>query len=397
VIDLFVTVLTVVGVIAVAAGIFVGLNRLIDFAPIVWQDRIRPWLFVMPALVFLGVGLLWPTVRTVYLSVRGGRDGDEGFTFDNYSNVFSDPRHFNVDNWADIFTSRLFLLAALLFFAAVVYAVFIRQRSPGTGLDLRAPLPSVAVIVACILLLLAIFSTLRGTLFNNLWWVATVAGLSTILGLVLAVLADRSKGEALAKSLIFMPMAISFVGAAVIWRYVYYRNTPREDIGLLNEGLVKFGFLDEPIDFYTSADLIPWNNFFLMIIMIWIQTGFALVIISAALKGVPTDTVEASRIDGASELQTLWRVVIPQIRLTIIVVLTTLVATVMKVFDLIKATTNGRSNTDVLANAMYENLRDSNFTMSATFATIIVLLILPIMLINVRRSGQHGNVGGGAV
>jgi alpha-glucoside transport system permease protein len=171
----------------------------------------------------------------------------------------------------------------------------------------------------------------------------------------------------------------------VIWRYVYYRNTRREDIGLLNAILTKLGLTDEPIDFYTSASLIPWNNFFIMIIMIWIQVGFALIVFSAAIKSVPADTMEASRIDGASELQTLWRVVIPQLRNTIIVVVTTLAVTVMKVFDLVKATTNGRSKTDVLANTMYENLRDANFTLSATFAVIIVVIILPVVMLNVRR------------
>ena len=335
--------------------------------------------------MFLGFGLVWPTVRTIYLSLRAGRDGEDGFTFDNYKNIFSDDRYFNVNDWANIFTSRLFFLAALLLFAAIAYIVVARAKNPDAGTDVRAPVPSIAVVAASIFLLLAVFSTLRGTIWNNLWWVVTVAGLSTLLGLMLAILADRSRGEKIAKSLIFMPGAISFVGAAIIWRYVYYRNTPREDIGLLNEVLVKVNILDEPIDFYTSASIIPWNNFFLMIIMIWIQIGFAMVILSAAVKAVPTETLEAAKIDGASELQSIWRVVIPQVWPTMVVVLTTITVTVMKVFDLVKATTNGRSQTDVLANSMYENLRDSNFTASATFAMIIVLLVLPIVYINVRR------------
>jgi alpha-glucoside transport system permease protein len=385
VVDLLVTIATVVGVLAAGVVAFLAINRLVDLAPITWQDRIRPWVFILPALVFLGAGLVWPTLRTIYLSLRGGRDGEDGFTFDNYTNVFTDDRYFSFDGWTGIFSSRLFVIGAILVFLAVAYVVVQRQRNPGTGFDTRAPVPSIAVVAAAIALMLAIFSTLQGTVWNNLWWVVTVTGLSTILGLIIAILADRSRGEVVAKSLIFMPVAISFVGAAVIWRYVYYRNTSREDIGLLNHVLTSTGLLDEPIDFYTSASIIPWNNFFIMIIMIWIQTGFALVVLSAALKGVPADTIEASKIDGASELQTLWRVVIPQLRNTIIVVVTTLVVTVMKVFDLVKATTNGRSNTDVLANTMYENLRDSNFTLSATFAVVIVILVLPIMLINVRR------------
>jgi ABC-type sugar transport system permease subunit len=383
--DVLLKIAAVVAVIAIAGGIFVVVNRLVDFAPAKWRDRLRPWVFVGPALLFLGVGLLYPLVRTIYLSLRGGPNGGEGFTFDNYTNVFTDDRYFSLDGWTGIFSSRLFLVAIGLMVLAAIYVVLIRQRSPGTGVDVRAPLPSIALVIACICILLAVFSTLEGTVWNNLWWVASVTGLSTVLGLALAIMADRSKGENVAKSLIFLPMAISFVGAAVIWRYVYYRNTSREDIGLLNAILTKFGLTDEPIDFYTSASLIPWNNFFLMIIMIWIQTGFALIVFSAAIKSVPSDTLEASRIDGASELQTLWQVVIPQLRNTIIVVVTTLAVTVMKVFDIVKATTNGRSKTDVLANTMYENLRDSNFTLSATFAAIIVVIVLPVVLINVRR------------
>jgi ABC-type sugar transport system permease subunit len=385
VVDLIVTVLTIVVVLAAAAIVFVALNRLVDLASIEWQDRIRPWVFILPALVFLGFGLVWPTVRTVYLSFRGGPDGERGFTFDNYTNVFTDSRYFSFNNWDHIFTSRLFFLAALLFFAAVAYVAVAKAKDRQAGIEYTAPVPSIAVVAAAVLLLLAVFSTLQGTIWNNLWWVVTVAGLSTLLGLMLAILADRANGEKVAKSLIFMPAAISFVGAAVIWRYVYYRNTSREDIGLLNNVLTSTGLMDEPIDFYTSASIIPWNNFFIMIIMIWIQVGFALVVLSAAVKSVPSETLEAARIDGASELQSVWRVVIPQVWPTVVVVLTTLTVVVMKVFDLVKATTNGRSRTDVLANTMYENLRDSNFTGSATFAVIIVVLVLPIVFINVRR------------
>ena len=384
-VDLIVTVLTIVVVLAAAAIVFVALNRLVDLASIEWQDRIRPWVFILPALVFLGFGLVWPTVRTVYLSFRGGPDGENGFTFDNFTNVFTDARYFSFNNWENIFTSRLFFLAALLFFAAIAYVAVAKAKDRQAGIEYNAPVPSIAVVAAAVLLMLAVFSTLQGTIWNNLWWVVTVAGLSTLLGLMLAILADRANGEKVAKSLIFMPAAISFVGAAVIWRYVYYRNTSREDIGLLNNVLTGTGLMDEPIDFYTSASIIPWNNFFIMIIMIWIQVGFALVVMSAAVKSVPSETLEAARIDGASELQSVWRVVIPQVWPTVVVVLTTLTVVVMKVFDLVKATTNGRSRTDVLANTMYENLRDSNFTGSATFAVIIVVLVLPIVFINVRR------------
>jgi alpha-glucoside transport system permease protein len=153
--------------------------------------------------------------------------------------------------------------------------------------------------------------------------------------------------------------------------------------GLLNAVLELFG--RDPIDFVRSADIIPWNNFFIMVIMIWIQTGFALVVLSAAIKGVPTELIEAAKVDGASEPQTFWKITIPQILPTLVVVITTLIVTVMKVFDLVKATTNGNFQTDVLANRMYEALRNGNFTLSATFAFIILILVLPIVAYNSRR------------
>ncbi len=393
-VDLIVTVLTIVVVLAAAAIIFVALNRLVDLASIEWQDRIRPWVFVGPALVFLGFGLVWPTVRTVYLSFRGGPDGENGFTFDNYTNVFTDSRYFSFNNWDNIFTSRLFFLAALLFFAAIAYVAVAKAKDRQAGIEYTAPVPSIAVVAAAVLLMLAVFSTLQGTIWNNLWWVVTVAGLSTLLGLMLAILADRSNGEKVAKSLIFMPVAISFVGAAVIWRYVYYRNTSREDIGLLNNVLTGTGLMDEPIDFYTSAehhpveqllhhdhhDLDPGR----------VRAGGAVGGRSSRCRARPS---RRRKIDGASELQSVWRVVIPQVWPTVVVVLTTLTVMVMKVFDLVKATTNGRSRTDVLANTMYENLRDANFTGSATFAVIIVVLVLPIVFINVRRHREASGLG----
>lgn len=387
--SLILTIIQVLAVIAAAALIFWGANLLVDRLPDRARDATRPWIFAGPALLFLGVGLVWPTAKTVWLSVRSGPNGDRGFTLDNYKTIFTDDQYFSLNGFWSIFSSRLFLLAVVLAVVAGGYILLQRSRNPGQGVDLGAPLPTLSLVGCAILVLLAVFSTLQGVIWNNLWWVASVTGLSTVIGLVLAILADRSKGEQLAKSLIFMPMAISMVGAAVIWRFVYYPNTSFENIGLLNAIIKGLGLRDTSIDFYSGADLIPWNNFFIMIIMIWIQVGFTMIVFSAAIKAVPTELIEASRIDGASELQAIWRVVIPQVRSTIVVVVTTLIVVVMKVFDLVKATTNGRAKTDVLANTMYENLRNADFTQSAAFAMIIVALVLPVMYLNVRRSAKE--------
>jgi alpha-glucoside transport system permease protein len=286
-------------------------------------------------------------------------------------------------------TSRLFLFAVVVLIGGAVVA----WRSARTGavagddlrFDLSHPLASTAFAVAVIALLLAVFSTLRGIIWNNLWWVAAVAGLATLFGLALAVLADRSRKETAAKTLIFMPMAISLVGAAIIWKYVY--DTPGAGQA---EGLLNVLWPGDPIDFLrgtsSSGTIAPWNNFFIMVIMIWIQAGFAMVVLSAAIKGVPADLLEAARVDGASEVQVFWRITLPQITTTIAVVVTTLTITVLKIFDLVKATTGGTAGTDVLANRMYDGLRNGNFTSSATFAVMILVLVLPVMWINIRRN-----------
>jgi alpha-glucoside transport system permease protein len=157
--------------------------------------------------------------------------------------------------------------------------------------------------------------------------------------------------------------------------------------GLLNLVIGWFGM--KPIDFVAGANIIPWNNFFIMIIMIWIQTGFALVVLSAAIKAVPAELIEAAKVDGASDVQIFWRITVPQIIPTLIVVVTTLIVTIMKIFDLVKATTNGNFSTDVLANRMYENLRNGAFTISSTFAVLIFILVLPVMWFNFRRTKQE--------
>lgn len=518
------------GVVGAAAGATVGQVRTPSLETrTTVGNKLRPVIFVGPAVIFVAGGLVIPAISTMIISVKSGRRGDGDFTFANYDAIFNDPRdrYFSFSGWADIFTSRLFIvgaagvvLAGVLAWASsrshaddqvgrsavgisraigvlfgligaavligfvegvlrepnessifdaltvvvsskvtlwlVVAAFFagalmfvsqvkrnrrlddlglsdavaaviaigvvvislvlfstddfsgrqaltlsllavgllliwvVARRTDGAGpnsLDLGAPSSSLMLVFSAVLIALAAFSTLNGVIWNNLWWVASVAGLSTMLGLMLAILADRSKRETLAKTMIFMPMAISMVGAAVIWDFVYERKVTGSQTGLFNFILDWLGF--EPRGFFINATLIPWNNFFIMIIMIWIQTGFAMVVLSAAIKGVPTELVEAAKVDGANEVQVFWRVVVPQITSTILVVLTTLIIIVMKVFDLVKATTNGANGTDVLANEMFNKLRDGNFAFSSAFAVVIFLLVLPVMFNNVRRTTKE--------
>jgi len=221
------------------------------------------------------------------------------------------------------------------------------------------------------------------TLRNNLLWLIIVPTLSTVFGLAVAVLADRAKFGTIAKSIIFMPMAISFVGASVIWKFVYHYNGEGDtQIGILNAIVVAFG--GEP-QFWLSMEI--WNSVLLMVILIWIQTGFAMVILGAALRSVPEETLEAAIIDGANRRQLFFRITLPQIMPTVIVVWTTIAILVLKVFDIVLAMTNGQWETQVLANLMYDWMfrGAGDFGRGSAIAIIIMLSVTPIMAWKIHR------------
>jgi alpha-glucoside transport system permease protein len=230
-------------------------------------------------------------------------------------------------------------------------------------------------------------SQFRESIFNNFLWLLVVPAAATFIGLVVAVLTDRIWWGNIAKSLIFMPMAISFVGAAVIWKFVYdYRDAGTAQIGILNAVVVYFG--GEPQAWIT----IPfWNNFFLMAILVWIQSGFAMVILSAALRGIPEETIEAAVIDGASGFQIFFKIMIPQIWGTIAVVWTTITILVLKVFDIVLAMTNGQWNSQVLANLMFDWMfrGGGDFGRGAAIAIVIMVLVIPIMIWNIRNARKE--------
>jgi alpha-glucoside transport system permease protein len=321
----------VIGVLGCAAYFF-GSNFLLDAAfPSRGRDpltaarnmrranAIRPWLFLGPALLVLGIYLVYPVFESLRLSLHD-RSGRNFVGLSNY-----------------------------------VWMV----NNPG----------------------------FRESMFNNMLWLLFVPALSTFLGLVIAALTDRIWWGNIAKSLIFMPMAISFVGASVIWKFIYdYRAAGSEQIGILNAIVVYFG--GEPQAWIT----IPfWNNFFLMIILVWIQTGFAMVILSAALRGIPDETVEAAVIDGANGFQIFFKIMIPQIWGTIAVVWTTITILVLKVFDIVLAMTNGQWNTQVLANLMFDWMfrGGGDFGRGAAIAMVIMVLVIPIMVWNIRRASAE--------
>jgi len=222
-----------------------------------------------------------------------------------------------------------------------------------------------------------------GALKNNLLWLVLFTSITVSLGLVIAVLTDKVRYEAAAKAMIFLPMAISFVAASVIWRFMFeFRPAGIPQIGLLNALLSTFPGI-QPVAWLVNTKV---NNFALIGVGIWIWTGFCMVILSAGLKGIPLEILEAARIDGASEWQIFWRIILPMMRTTIIVVATTMVIIVLKVFDIVYVMTNGNLGTEVIANRMYKEMFNyHHFGRASAIAVILLLAIIPVIVFNMRR------------
>ena len=237
-----------------------------------------------------------------------------------------------------------------------------------------------------------VFTTesMRQVLFNTAAWIIIAPVLSTALGLTLALLLDRMRRESLSKSLIFMPMAISFVGAGIIWGLIYeYRDPSQPQVGLLSQVVMWLG-IDDPPNWIL---LQPWNNFFLMVIMIWIQTGFAMVVLSAAIKAIPGDVVEAAELDGAGGWKLFSRVTIPMIRGTLIVVLTTIMIAVLKIFDIVRTMTNGNFGTQVVANEMYaQAFVQFDVGRGSALAVILFAAVIPLIAYNVVQLRRERTV-----
>ncbi|MCU1507438.1 MAG: alpha-glucoside transport system permease protein [Microbacteriaceae bacterium] len=298
---------------AIVAAIIGGVFFILDFRARKGSGYLFQLVgFLGPAITLLGIGLIYPTIKTTIDSFYSGRGRFIGF-----------------DNFVWIFTQE---------------------------------------------------SAVR-TVLNTLVWVLIAPAVSTAIGLAYAVFIDKSRGEKFFKALVFMPMAISFVGASIIWKFVYAaRPAGGQQIGVLNQLIVWFG--GQPQQFLQNS---PWNTFFLIVILIWIETGFAMVILSAAIKGVPIEQMEAAELDGTNAWQRFVNVTVPGIRPALVVVLTTISIASLKVFDIVRTLTAGANDTSVIANEMYTQFKSFETGRSAAFAVILFLLVLPIVIYNARQ------------
>jgi alpha-glucoside transport system permease protein len=325
-----------VGGVALLYWIF---NWLVELLSPEWTTRLQPFVFVGPAIAILTWYLALPTVRNLWISFFG-RDGPPALSL---GLLFSNPGQFfnliavntvGLNNYVAVFTDRL----------------------------------------------------MREAFRNNIFfWIMIATPLTVAMGLLIAVLADRSKFDKVAKSLIFMPMAISFVGASVIWNFIYaVKPAEMPQIGLLNAIVVAFGGQPQAWPAYTAIS--PWNNLFLVVIVIWLQAGYTMVLFSAAIKGIPEEILEAARVDGATEVQVFFRIMIPQIMGTIITVTTTVIIFTLKIFDVVWVMTGGQFGTDVIATQFYrQSFIARNAGYGSAIAIVLLIAVIPVMIYNLRQ------------
>jgi alpha-glucoside transport system permease protein len=271
-------------------------------------ERIQTAAFLIPSVLLIAVGLLYPAISTIQLSFMG-RDRESFVGLENYVTIFTDSDQLTV-------------------------------------------------------------------LFNTALWVIFTPIFATLVGLVYAVVVDNTRFERLAKALVFLPMAISLVGASLIWKFVY-----DDRVGLVNAMTDTLG-----LGRHQLLLGIPWNNFLLIVIMVWVQAGFAMTVLSASIKAIPNDITEAARLDGVGGWKMFRHITVPSIRPSIILVLTTITITTLKAFDIVRTTTSGNFETSVLAYEFYvQSFRSNNAGLGAALAVLIFVLVLPVVIYNIRQ------------
>lgn len=313
---LVIGIIVVVGV-PLATVLYVYLiEQLLKLAPYAWRTRLRPWLWLAPALLLLAFYLIYPTLNTIYLSFLDARS-TEFVGLDNYRFAFTNP-------------------------------------------------------------------DMVSAFKNNILWLIFFTACTVVFGLIIALLTDRVRYESAVKGLIFLPMAISYVAAGVIWKLMYqFEPAGEPQTGFVNAVLTAIIPDFEPVAWLFNP---ATNNAALIVIGIWMWTGFCMVILSAGLKGIPNELIEAARVDGANEWQILRHVTLPLLSSTIAVVATTMIISVLKIFDIVYVMTNGALDTEVIANRMYKEMFNyRHFGRASAIAAILLLATIPVMVLNIRR------------
>jgi alpha-glucoside transport system permease protein len=318
VIKLINTLLTVVAGVGAALVLYWVLNKLAELLPGRWEERLKPYFYILPAVAAICLYVLYPGIQTIV------------YSFANDTST----QFVGLKNYSGLLTSAGF----------------------------------------------------QQTVITTLVWIVIAPLAAVLIGLLVATLVDRlsPRGEKTAKTIIFFPLAISAVGAGTVWRLVYaYAPPGQPQIGIQNAIVTLFGF--DPVPWLTIRTAYL-NTLLLIVMFLWLQVGFSMVLLSSAIKGVPTDTMEAGRVDGASERQIFRRIVIPQIMPTVVTVYVTVLIGVMKLFDVVYVMTNGNFNTNVLATEFFNQLfTNFNNGYAAAIVVILMIAIVPVMIFQVRQ------------
>jgi alpha-glucoside transport system permease protein len=316
---LITAIVAVVGVPLLLVGYIQLGEWLLERLPKRISKRMRPYVWVFPAVAFATVFMVLPTINTIVISFQNARGEPVGL--DNYVFFFTNP---------ETLTS----------------------------------------------------------LKNNVLWLVFFTGAVVVFGLLISILFDRVRYESIAKTAVFLPLPISAVAASIIWKFMFeFQPSGQVQTGTLNAALGTFGF--EPIAWLINTTT---NNFALIAVGVWTSTGFAMVIISAALKGISNELLEAARVDGANELQVLRKVVIPLLKPTLTVITTTMIITALKVFDIVYVLTSGAFGTDVIARQLFQRVANSDYGRAAAVGVVLLLAVTPVLLFNIRSFRQQEEI-----
>ena len=407
------TIIAIVWGVGSVALFFFLANWIVERFSKTWCNRIQPYIFVGPAVLILLWALFIPTIRTFILSLKDAM-GQKWIGLDSFKAVAASGA---MEPVYDSITLGIFIL---LLAVAVGLLIMLISRLFSSKKDLSGGLSKKSgwfiLVISIIILYIAIDpivsafkNAVAGTeatelpflenykyaftdkamlivFRNNLLWLVLGTSMCVIFGLIIAVLADRTGGaEKYYKIIIFLPMAISFVGAGVIWKFIYNYRGQGNETGLLNAIVVALGGTPK-----AWLQIPFWNNIFLIIIMIWLQTGYCMVILSSAIKGISSELLEAARIDGANEFQIFFKIIIPVISDTIISVTTTVLIFSLKTFDVVNTMTGGNYGTNVIANEFFmQRFVQYNTGRASAIAIVLLILVIPVMIMNLRQFNER--------